>query len=108
MTEPKIKAGRIAVNDVYQIIDHEDVKVFLVDTKSKYFELTVGYVFDRPIIEVDLLETKETLYPDREQKKTFTRLTFDLEATEDQRWHALVDGGRYEAQIALFRTEVSQ
>lgn len=104
--EPVIEPGSIKVNTVAKVIDHENCKVWLVDCRSKYYDVTYGTEYSSDGTEeiaVDLWLTERTLHAEQGQQRLFTRICFPVPEEETRRWAVMAEGGRYETRVVMYR-----
>jgi hypothetical protein len=94
-----VTEGAILINHVVQVIDHDDVKVWHVDAKTKYAQYA-GYDNYDTSPTILLGAGEDTLRADPDNLG-FTRIELCLSKGEN--WTILVDGGRYEWRIVAYR-----
>jgi hypothetical protein len=100
-----VTTGAVLINHVVQVIDHDDVKVWLVDAKTKYATY-FGYVDANtkyatpPAVLLAVGEDTRGVNP--ENPRGHTRIELGL-PPEGGDWTILVDGGRYEWRIVAYR-----
>ena len=96
--------GAVVLSHVTRLIDHDDVKVWLVDASTKYAE--ADYVVS---FESNGTLSKHELWFHASNSAMFTQgnpkvptvLTLDIPT--ELGWFVIVNGGRYEFQIAAYK-----
>lgn len=92
----RIEPGTAEINDIKLVIDHEDVKVFEIDTKTKYCSIE-GY---GGVIESDRTETSVYI-GDPASCGGETEVIFEGD------WVASAAAGRYTICICLYKRKMS-
>lgn len=93
---------RIRGDSIWKVVDHDDVKIWLVDLDTKHPVITYGTTYhpdDTVTYEVVLLVDEHTLYID-DTTEEFTGL--QLTGLGDE-WFLMVDGSKYEVRIVMFK-----
>lgn len=93
---------RIREDSIWKVVDHDDVKIWLVDLDTKRPVITYGttyYPDDAVEYSITFLVDEETLYID-DTTEEFTELRL---AGFDEDWVLMVDGSKYEVRIVMFR-----
>lgn len=100
----EIREGAIRVNDIVQVIDLDDVKVYEVDLHSKY-PGPIGYGWlDDETITVMLYADEQTLGVNEGVRDDPTDLKFELPGDLDE-WQVVAEGSRYTVQIVFYRRD---
>jgi hypothetical protein len=97
-----VERGRVKINDIAVVVDHDDCRIFEIDCATKYAEvLSDGESDDGFLV---MLDTTERSQNADESKTGPTVVYFQVPAGTDlTRWRLLAECVRYTAQIVLYR-----
>jgi len=93
---------RIREDSIWKVVDHDDVKIWLVDLDTKRPVITYGTTYhpdDTVEYSITFLVDEETLYIN-DNTEEFTELRL---AGFDEDWVLMVDGSKYDVRIVMFR-----
>ena len=96
----RVTQGQIVINEVVQVVDNPDCRVYHADLASKYPLLLAASSYGEGKIErgVSLIATDETL--GARANVGPSEIMFEL---PDSDWQVIADSGRYSVQICLYR-----
>lgn len=95
-----IEQGRVHVNAVTRMIDHDDVVVFELDLAAKRAQVG-AYGLGAGQVTVWLVATDDTLHLD----ESAGRDTEFVVEVPDQGWRAVAEIARYTAQVVVYRAD---
>ena len=105
MTDVEVDLGEIRVDHISEIVRHEDVAVYSIQTASKGPRvIAAGAEFFFSALD-PVIDEGRTLYTDEEQKGKFT--TIEFPEFDKPNWHSVVEGGGWIYTITFYHHEVT-